>query len=117
MLDRFIKENAPFIKIKAGESLTCDIVDYKEVPGMNDKSTVEYMLQIDGASKPKAFKSASMILAQQVWDLPDHGKGHRVQISRQGDGLQTKWTVKLMEITEEALMEDVGAEVADEPII
>lgn len=79
------KENAKYIKIKSGESYEGVYQGYKEGVNMNGDPAIIY--NFDG----KEFKSSSTKLSDIFADIAE---GTKVRISRQGEGLQTKWMVE-----------------------
>ncbi len=86
-LKNWSKDNAKFIKIKSGESYEGKYLGSKPGVNMNGEPAVVYNL--DG----KEFKSSSTILADKFSTIPE---GTQVKISRDGEGLQTKWKVETL---------------------
>jgi len=86
-LKNWSKENAKFIKIKDGESYEGKYLGCKQGVNMNGEPAVIY--NFDG----KEFKSSSTILADKFASIPE---GTQVKVSRNGEGLQTKWIVETL---------------------
>lgn len=86
-LSNWSKENSKFIKIKSGESFEGVYEGYKEGVNMNGEPAIIY--KFDG----KEFKSSSAKLAESFDKI---AKGTKVKISREGEGLQTKWEVETL---------------------
>ena len=103
ILDKFISDNSRFVKLQSGKSMVADLLDYQETADMNGNPCIAYDIIIEGEEKERVFRSGSVGLANQIVQLPDEGKGHRIKVSRQGEGLQTRYTVELWEKDIEAV--------------
>ncbi len=91
-IDQFIKENQKFLALEDGESVTFRLVDYrattKDFRGQ-ERKIIKYSCEFEDGSQ-KIFENGSPGLAKRMRDLL-----HKVVIlSRDGVGLETKYTVE-----------------------
>ena len=97
-LDSFVKNNSRFVKFENGVTLIMDIISYKESTDMNGNDAMSYKVVLLDEQKEKILQSGSVGLARQIMALPDEGQGHRVKITRTGEGFNTTYKVELSEI-------------------
>ena len=86
-LGKWAKENAKFIKIPDGGSYEGIYNGYKTGVNMNGDPAIIYKID------DKEFKSSSTVLANTIAKIE---KGTQIKISREGEGLQTKWKVEVL---------------------
>jgi len=111
ILNKYIKQSSRFLTIPEGITEVFTIQEYTQgIDTLNGKPTIFYKVVLaDGQDTEKVFQTSSVGFARQIINLPNQGIGVKVEVSRTGQGLQTKYAVKEAgkeeEIKEEELQE------------
>lgn len=89
-LKDWAEEQSSFVTLEDGESITVVYKGYKVVPNSfdPDKTTVQYVLEIDG--KRKFWSTGSAKVARALDALKE---GTEITIRREGEGPNTKYHI------------------------
>ena len=106
-LGEWAEKNRTYLKIEPGETVTVLFLGYKIVTSRfdPDEETIQYSLEVGG--DPKVFESRSLALADAFDGVE---KGSLVNITREGKGPKTKYTIEPYEKAEEG---EVGSDKLD----
>lgn len=90
-LAEYAKEKSKFLRVPTGTKVRVKYLGFKVVPSKwdEDEETVRYMFDLDG--QEKQMDSKSLVLAEKMDEIEI---GEMIEIGREGEGAQTKWSVK-----------------------
>ena len=92
-LGEYAKENNKFVSIKAGDSYGCIYKGYKFIEKDSFGETKEYARYLLEDLEDGVVRTLDSLSAKFATDMGEIEEGTKIAISREGEGMKTKYTV------------------------